>query len=379
MEETMAAIEADRSFWREAQTNILQRISSTMVQNLAGFPHIGDAKTGEWVTTPDGFWTGGFWIGELWLAASVTGEARYREAAKHWLDRLEPRVESKTVFRGFLFYYGAITGALLHGDKTAAALAERAAQSLGRQFDPIVNLIPLGKEAEEAHSVGDGEANIDGLPAAPVMLWAAERLGDNELRQRALKHVERSAEFFLRDDGGVIQSASFDTATGEIIRRYTHKGYADDSIWTRAQAWAMLGFVLSARLERSEPSLIQLAEKVCDWWLANIPHDHVAYWDFSAPVTVETMRDTSGTAIAAAALLKLSQIYPEPNKATAYRDAAEVTARALVERHLNSKGILADGCFDPKNGAAVSNELIWGDYFLFETVATLTGDLPSPV
>ncbi len=375
----MATPEADRTFWRQAQTHILQRVSSTIDQNLSGFPHIGDPKTGEWVTTPDGFWTGGFWIGELWLAASVTGDDRYLEAAKHWLEKLELRVESKTVFRGFLFYYGAIVGALLHGNQRAAVLAQRAAQSLGHQFDPVVNMIPLGKEAEEAHSVGDGEANIDGLPAAPVMLWAAQRLGDHELRQRALKHAERSAEFFLRDDGGVIQSASFDTATGKIIRRYTHKGYADDSIWTRAQAWAMLGFVLSARLEPSETSLIQLAEKVCDWWLANIPQDRVAYWDFSAPVTSETKRDTSGTAIAAAALLKLSQIHPDTNKAVAYRDAAQATARALVERHLNSKGILADGCFDPKNGTAVSNELIWGDYFLFETVATLTGDLPSPV
>ncbi|WP_291821437.1 glycoside hydrolase family 88 protein [Bosea sp. (in: a-proteobacteria)] len=375
----MVTFQADRTFWRQAQVNILQRVSSTIDQNLSGFPHIGDPETGEWVTTPDGFWTGGFWIGELWLAASVTGEARYLEAAKHWLERLEPRVESRTVFRGFLFYYGAVIGALLHGDRKAAALAERAAQSLGRQFDPIANLIPLGKEAEEAHSVGDGEANIDGLPAAPVMLWAAQHLGDDELRQRALKHAKRSAEFFLRDDGGVIQSASFDTATGKVIRRYTHKGYADDSIWTRAQAWAMLGFVLSARLERSESSLIQLAEKVCDWWLANIPQDRVAYWDFNAPVAADTKRDTSGTAIAAAALLKLSQIHPEPNKAAAYRGAAEATARALVERHLNSKGILTDGCFDPKNGTAVSNELIWGDYFLFETVATLNGDLHSSV
>lgn len=375
----MATLEADRSLWREAQANILQRISSTIDQNLTGFPHIGDPKTGEWVTTPDGFWTGGFWIGELWLAARITEEDRYLEAAKRWLERLEPRVESRTVFRGFLFYYGAIVGVLLHGNQRAAVLAGRAAQSLGRQFDPVVNLIPLGKEAEEAHSVGDGEANIDGLPAAPVMLWAAQRLGDDELRQRALKHARRSAEFFLRDDGGVIQSASFDTATGKIIRRYTHKGYADDSIWTRAQAWAMLGFVLCARLERSEPSLIQLAEKVCDWWLANIPQDRIAYWDFSAPVTAETMRDTSGTAIAAAALLKLSQIHPDANKAAVYRDAAQTTARALVERHLNSRGILADGCFDPKNGTAVSNELIWGDYFLFETVATLAGNLPSSV
>lgn len=61
----MATLQADRTFWGEAQAKILKRVSSTIDQNLNGFPHIGDPKTGEWVTTPDGFWTGGFWIGSF--------------------------------------------------------------------------------------------------------------------------------------------------------------------------------------------------------------------------------------------------------------------------------------------------------------------------
>ncbi len=367
--------EAGAGAWQEALDRMTGRVGRSMEAGLEGFPHYGDQETGKWTTTPDGFWTGGFWVGELWLAASVTGEQRFLDAARQWLGRLEARVESRTVFRGFLFYYGAITGALLHGDRLAEQLAQRAAVSLGEQFDPTAGLIPLGKEAEEAHTVGDGEANIDGLPAAPVMLWAAARLGDPELRKIALDHAYNSARFFIRPDGGVIQSASFDTATGEVTRRYTHKGYADDSIWTRAQAWAMLGYVLAAQLEQGEPRLVELAEKVADWWIANIPDDFVAYWDFSAPVTAETKRDTSGTAIAAAALLKLSSIHPDREKAERYGRVAHATAEALVKRHLTRNGILADGCFDPKNDKATANELIWGDYFLLETLARLSGRL----
>lgn len=365
----------DTAFWQEALDRMVGRVAESTESNLDGFPHYGDQNSGEWTTTPDGFWTGGFWIGELWLASSLTGKKAFHDEAQKWLGRLEARVDSGTVFRGFLFYYGAVTGARLHGDALAEELAVRAARSVARQFDAKAGLIPLGAGAEEAHSVGDGEANIDGLPASPLMLWAAAHAGEPELRRIALDHAYNSAKFFIRPDGGVIQSASFDTATGELTRRYTHKGYADDSIWTRAQAWAMLGYVLAASLEKDEPRLVELAEKVADWWLDNIPNDLVAYWDFSAPVTPETKRDTSGTAIAAAALLKLASIHPDKAKANRYEQIARDTARALVEGHLTKDGILADGCFDPKNNKATSNELIWGDYFLLETLGYLSGRL----
>jgi len=365
----------DSTFWLDAVDRMVGRVAATLKSEPAGFPHYADQKTGEWTTTPDGFWTGGFWVGELWLAARVSGDRTYCEAARSWLKRLESRIDSQTVFRGFLFYYGAVAGAVLHGDDLATQIATRAAQSVARQFDPVSGLIPLGREAEEAHTVGDGEANIDGMLATPLMLWAAAHLGDANLRQVALDHAYQSAKFFIRPDGGVIQSASFDTASGEIVRRYTHKGFRDDSVWTRAQAWAMLGYAIAASQERREAGLLEIAEKVSDWWLSRIPGDRIAYWDFDAPLTPETPRDTSGTAIAAAALLKLAAVHPDNAKSAQYAHAGRETARALVERHLTPEGILADGCFDPKNGKAVANELIWGDYLLFETISQCAGRL----
>jgi unsaturated chondroitin disaccharide hydrolase len=44
-----------------------------------------------------------------------------------------------------------------------------------------------------------------------------------------------------------------------------------------------------------------------------------------------------------------------------------------------ASGMLADGCFDPKNSVAVANELIWGDYFLFETLGILSGRLKPAI
>ena len=108
----------------------------------------------------------------------------------------------------------------------------------------------------------------------------------------------------------------------------------------------------------------------------------VAYWDFSAPIAPETWRDTSGTAIAASSLLGIASIV-QGEEGAGFRRHAEKTVQALVQRHLTPvddadhrpPGILADGCFDVRHGEALANELIWGDYFLFECLGRLSGRL----
>jgi unsaturated chondroitin disaccharide hydrolase len=362
------------ALWQEAQARMTARIRATMAMPLDGFPHYADPDTGKWVTSPDGFWTGGFWVGELWLAGGSGPEGReFREAAEAWLRRLSVRVNSNSVFRAFLFFYGAVLGAELAGNAYAREIGIAAARSLAGGFNPVAGVIPLGTDAEESHTVGNSDSNIDGLIASPILLWGARETGDGALTKIALSHARRNAEFCVQADGSVIQSASFDPATGAVTRRFTHKGIARNSIWTRAQAWAMLGYALSASLARDEGWLLDQADRVAQWWMSHVPADRVAYWDFNAPKTPETKRDTSGTAIAAASLLRLAAIHPDREHGARYRRFAEETVRALVERHLRPSGILADGCFDPNNGTAVGNELIWGDYFLYEALGVLTG------
>ena len=67
--------------WNDAIDRMLRRIDDTAARVGDRFPHWADPETGAWTTTPDGDWTGGYWIGMLWLAATATGQARYRAAA----------------------------------------------------------------------------------------------------------------------------------------------------------------------------------------------------------------------------------------------------------------------------------------------------------
>src|SRR3989442_2345217 len=328
------------------------------------------------MTSLGGDWTGGFWNGMCWLAAHVTGDARYRTWALAWTERLLPRASSDTVFRGFLFYYGALLGAELLGDARAGEIALTGACGWALSFNDKAGAFPLGAEAEEASDVGHGEANVDTVQGAALLVWAASQAGEPRWRRMALSHARRHVEFCIRDDGSVCQSASFDPATGRMRRRYTHKGIHDDSTWARAQAWAIVGYTLMHRWT-GERDFLEVAVRTADWWLAHVPADRVAFWDFDDPAIPDTHRDTSATAILAASLLKLPALGGDARRRLDYRAAAEATVAALVERHLDPRGVLGDGCYNKRIGLATRNELIWGSYYLFETTCVLTGRLES--
>jgi unsaturated chondroitin disaccharide hydrolase len=74
-----------------------------------------------------------------------------------------------------------------------------------------------------------------------------------------------------------------------------------------------------------------------------------------------------------------------PERAARYQAAAEASIEALVTRYLTPvsvadrrpQGILTEGCFNKKLEVATANELIWGDYFLFESLLALAGNLAT--
>ncbi|MQA78453.1 MAG: hypothetical protein GEV10_08235 [Streptosporangiales bacterium] len=359
---------------------IIGRGLQTARADPEGFPHFADMSSGEWTCSPDGDWTGGFFVGQLWLAAATgAGDA---ELAARWTEKLRPRVTSDTFFRGFLFWYGAALGARLVGHERSRDLALEGASALASSFHTAAGLLPLGSAAEEAHSVGANETNIDGVPGGSALLyWAADVTGDDTLRQKARSHVARHVEFLVRADGSVVQSATFGQDTGDLIKTYTHKGVRDDSTWARAQAWAMLGLAQACRYEPSR--FADDATRVCDWWCEHLPPGGVAYWDFDAPLHEDQpLLDTSATAIAAASLLKMRDV--NADRAGEYERVARDMVTAVVDRHVSRPGepgrpagIVGDACYNRRIGLATRNELVWGTYFLLEAVLTLTGKLDT--
>jgi unsaturated chondroitin disaccharide hydrolase len=362
--------------WIDAIARMRSRIDHTAATVRDGFPHFADPATGAWTITPAGDWTGGYWVGMLWLTAATVDDAHYGRLAEEWTARLRSRIDSQTSARGLLFYYGGALGAILKGNSTARELAIAAAESLAAMYNPRAEVIPLGAEFEEVHSVGLGESEIDVVQIAALLSWAADETVNPKLRDIAVRHAHRHIEFCLRDDGSICQSASFDPVSGEMARRYTHKGVNDNSTWARAQAWGILGWALAAHWTHDD-ALVEPAERAADWWLRHVPSDRVAFWDFDDPAIPQTNRDTSATAIAAAAMLKLAHLSRSDAKRHVYREAAEATVRTLVENYLGREGGLWQGCYNKRIDLATKHELIWGTYYLYESLHVLAGLIDS--
>lgn len=371
----------------EAIDRMLTRMRDTAGRVGDGFPHWADPQSGRWTVTADGDWTGGFWVAMLWLACHGTGEQQYRRWAQRWAERLRPRIASASVFKAIPFYYGGSLGHLLLNDADARAMALEAATSLMRLYNPALGLIPLGAEAEEGSQVGPAESSIDSLFASPFLLWAARESGDARMREAARSHARRVIELHLRDDGSFIQSSSLDPQSGAPLRHYTHKGYSDTSTWGRAQCWGVLLSAMSYAREPSGTRWLRAAERGADWWIAHVPPDHVAFWDFDDPHIPEVERDTAATAAMACAMLKLAAL-ADPAKRDGYRRHAEATVSALTGDYLTPigpsdrrvPGILTQGCFNKRPDsrsldAAANNELIFGSYYLFEALHILAGKI----
>src|SRR3970282_2682608 len=111
-------------------------------------------------------------------------------------------------------------------------------------------------------------------------------------------------------------------AAARRVRHYTHKGVSDTSTWGRAQAWGALFSTQSWRADRGHAAWLAAAVRGADWCLAHVPADRVAYWDFDDPEIPNTERDTAATAIATAALLKLSRVGPTEPGGRAVRGGA---------------------------------------------------------
>jgi unsaturated chondroitin disaccharide hydrolase len=124
-----------------------------------------------------------------------------------------------------------------------------------------------------------------------------------------------------------------------------------------------------------EASWLEAAERGADWWIAHVPKDRVAFWDFDDPAIPDTERDTAATAVASSGSLKLAKAAKGEAARAKYRAVAEATITALVTHYLTptspadkrAPGILTESCFNKRpdarpHDAANRCEFIVADY-----------------
>lgn len=344
-----------------------------------GYPRV-TAKDGSWRTTSARDWTSGFFPGELWYMYQLTGDAYWRGKAEAWTAGIEPtKSMTSTHDLGFMIFDSFGAEYRLTGNEHARQVVLDASRSLATRFNPRVGAIKSWdvEGARDRRRTWQYPVIVDNLMNLEMLFWAAAHGGDSAWRDMAEQHAVKSLHAHVRLDGSTAHVALFDPQSGKLRGTTTWQGYSDSSVWARGQAWAIYGLGTAYR-ETGRPDLLAGARRVADWYLAHVPADGVPYWDFRDPAIPNAPRDASAAAIAASALLQLSQARGLPAVDSArYRAGAARILVTLCSRYLTRgtgmRSIVQHAVGGKPQGVEVDVGLVYADYYLVEALMRWEG------
>lgn len=329
---------------------------------------------GPWKTTTNAAWTAGFLPGEMWQLFTFNGDNNWRDKAIKWLTPLASRATVDTGDLAFKFMTSTLPYYQLTGNATARQTLINAADQKMKQWNETVGAF---KTTWFTTKSGNPDANfpvlLDMTTDMSLLLWAADETGNALYRTRAISHMEKVVQYIQRADGSTSHFAMFNSTTGAFVLNETYQGYANDSTWSRGQAWAILSFTdIAHRTGRAD--FLLAAQKAADWYLDHLPADFVPYWDFSDPTIPNTYRDSSAAAVSASGLIQLSRITLDPILSLKYKTAAENILKSLLSQDYLAEGTVHRGVLNhgasniPNNIYGRDCSLIYGDYYLLEAM-----------
>lgn len=107
---------------------------------------------------------------------------------------------------------------------------------------------------------------IDNMMNLELLFEATAFSGDSTFYNIAVKHADTTIAHHFRPDNSCYHVVDYDPETGEVRKRQTAQGYADESAWARGQAWALYGYTTCYRYTKDKKYLDQ-AQKYINLYL----------------------------------------------------------------------------------------------------------------
>lgn len=391
----------NHSFVKQQLDDAVLRVNNLLqaADKGASFPRTIDAS-GKLVSTNMYDWTPGFFPGTLWYSYEYKPDNGLLQAATAWTEKLEPLKDFKEHHDlGFMVYCSYGNAYRITKNEKYKDILVQAARSLSTRFDPRVGCIKSWNAFKSWHGnkTYPFPVIIDNMMNLELLFFATRVTGDSSFYKLAVTHADNTLKNQFRKDYSSYHVICYDPETGEVTGKETAQGYADNSTWSRGQAWAIYGYTMTYR-ETRNPIYLQAAVGMADFFLnhKNLPKDKVPYWDFnvhqkgytpgknSFALSVPTpYRDASAAAITASALFELSTYVPK--KETKFRKAAismlsslsEPTYKAAVQT--NGNFILKHSVGSIPHQNEIDVPLVYADYYYIEALlrykAYLNGNL----
>ncbi len=327
------------------------------------------------------WWTNGFWGGIMWQLYHATGEELYQEIALESEDKLDANLMSASGMNhdsGFRWLPTAVADYRVTGSRKSFTRGLLAANDMAGRFNPMGRFIRAWNDDGDGSKAG--WAIIDCMMNLPLLYWAYEQIHDPRFLQIATMHADTAQKYFIREDGSANHIVSFDPVTGEFLETFGGQGYAEGSSWTRGQAWALYGFVLSY-VHTKKDSYLNTARRVANYFIANTPESGLIPVDFRQPADC-TLEDSTAAAIAACGLLEIAGQLEQTGElgkteSRVYKKAALKLLTALEEKRCNwdeNHDNLLEKCTAAFHDEAHEFSIIYGDYYFIEAVWKLTGE-----
>lgn len=395
---TQSAFKTDRSEQDFIKGNFqfadaqLKKILADAGNSAKSFPRTTD-KNGKMVGTSMYDWTPGFFPGSLWLTSEFNKDKQLQGQAISWTEKLEPlKFYTGNHDLGFMMYCSYGNAYRLTNKPGYKDILVQSAKSLCSRYNSTVGCIKSWNSFRSWH--GNNTYNfpviIDNMMNLELLFFASKETGDTMYRHIAITHALNTMKYQIRKDYSSYHVVCYDTTTPQkILGRETAQGYADNSTWSRGQAWGIYGFTMCYR-ETKDKRFLQTAIGMADWYInqKNLPADKVPYWDFNAGEkgytpginskalkmqTAPILRDASAAAITASALLELSR-YTDAQKASRYRKEALQMLGSLASPVYKADpgtngGFLLKHCVGSiPHGAEVDAPLVYADYYFLEAL-----------
>lgn len=361
---------------QETWSKIQKKVIKSAARNIGSIPYTAhDGKFDNRGAENICWWTNGFWPGILWLVYAVSGEESLKARAEECevlMDRAFYELEGLNHDVGMMWHISSGVNYRLTGNPDSKRRNLYAANILAGRFNIKGNFIKAWDEwGGEDHR---GWTIIDCMMNLPLLYWASEETKDPRYTHMAVAHADMAAADHIRPDGSVRHIAIHDDRNGGMIGERGGQGYDKGSVWSRGQAWAIYGFILSFIHTRKQEYL-DTAKQCAQYFIAGVQSDWLPRCDFRSPGEPVIYDSTAG-AIAACGLLEIAGCVPE-YEAGLYRNAAVRVLKAMDQSFCNwdleQDSILQMGTEQYHGEKGRHIPIIYGDYFFIEAIYKLTG------